>query len=120
MVGKNRDSSREAFWRRMLRRRAKSGMTIAEFCASEAVTVSAFYYWQRQIRRRDVAAEAENSDSTGEPTFLPVQILDDQVAAAPVEIVVGDGYVIRVSEAATIDHVRRVLQAVGTVDGGRR
>ena len=117
-MGKNRDSSREAFWRRMPRRRAKSGMTIAEFCVCEDLTPSAFYYWQREIRRRDGEVLARDSDSTGGATLLPVQILDDRAGGAPVEIVAGNGYVIRVSEAATVDQVRRVLQAVGTVEGG--
>jgi len=100
----------------MLRRRAKSGMTIAEFCASEDLTASAFYYWQRKIQRRDATSQAPKSDSAGGPTFLPVQLLDDRNDTAPVEIVTTSGYVIRVSDAATTDHVRRVLQAVGTVD----
>jgi len=42
-----------------------------------------------------------------------VQLLDDRNHSAPVEIVAASGYVIRVSEAATTDHVRRVLQAMG-------
>ena len=91
-------------------------MTIAEFCANEKLTVSAFYYWQRQIRRRDAKSQAQNSDSAGEPAFLPVQLLDDRNCTAPVEIVTSNGYVIRVGEEATTDHVRRVLQAVGTAD----
>lgn len=119
-MAKKSDPSREAFWRRMLRRRAKSGMTIAEFCASENVTASAFYYWQRRIRRGNAMLQAEASDSNSGPTLLPVQILDDRANPAPVEIVTGGGYVIRVGREATIDHLRRVLQAVGTVDGGSR
>jgi len=115
-VAKRGDSSREAFWRRMLRRRAKSGMTVSGFCASEDLPESAFYYWQRQIRRRDAKSQVENTDSTGGPAFLPVQLLDDRNGTAPVEIVTPSGYVIRVSEAATTDHVRRVLQAIGAPD----
>ena len=120
MVGKTRDSSREAYWRRMLRRRAESGMTVAEFCANEEVTASAFYYWQRRIRRRRGEAQTQSSDCTGGPTLLPVQIVDDRVGSAPIEIVAAGGYVIRVGDAATIDHLRRVLQAIDTADGGPR
>ena len=112
----SRDSSREAFWRRMLRRRAESGMTVAELCASEDVTTSAFYYWQRRIRRPDGKSQPQTSNSTDGPTLLPVQILDDRVGRAPVEIVAANGLVIRVGETATVDHVRRVLTAVDTVD----
>ena len=115
MVAKRGKPSGEAFWRRMLRRRAKSGMTIAEFCASEKLAPSAFYYWQRQIRRRDAKSQPQNPDPAGGSTLLPVQLLDDRGGTAPVEIVTTNGYVIRVGEDATTDHVRRVLQAVGRV-----
>jgi len=116
MVAKKRESRGEAFWRRVLRRRAKSGMTVAKFCASEDLPESAFYYWQRQIRRRDAKSPTENANSDAAPAFLPVQLLDDRNGTAPVEIVAPNGYVIRVREAATTEHVRRMLQAVGTAD----
>ena len=116
MVAKRADGSRETFWRRVLRRRAKSGMTVAEFCAKENLAESAYYYWQRQIRRRDVPSPTQSSQSSGGPTFLPVRLLDDRNSTAPVEIVTTNGFVIRVREEATTDHVRRVLQAVGPVD----
>ena len=91
-------------------------MTVAEFCASEGLAESAFYYWQRQIRRRDTESQAERTDSAGGPAFLPIQFVDDRPGTAPVEIVTTGGYVIRVSEAATTDHVRRVVQAVNAAD----
>ena len=115
-MAKGPDPKREAFWRRVLRRRARSGMTVAEFCASEGLTEGAFFHWQREIRRRDAETQERDSDSAERPTFLPLQLVDDRNSSAPVEIVTGNGYVIRVRESATADHVRRVLQAVGTTD----
>ena len=91
-------------------------MTVAELCASENVTTSAFYYWQKRIRRLDGLAQPRASDSTDGPALLPVQILDDRVDSAAVEIVAANGLVIRVGETASVDHVRRVLTAVDTVD----
>jgi len=105
------DASREAYWRQMPRRRAQSGMTIAEFCESQDVTASAFYYWQRQIRRRDAASQSHNADPAGGPAFLPVQLVDHRRGPAAIEIVTTNGYVTRVAEQETTDHVRRVLQA---------
>ena len=115
-MAKGSDPKREAFWRRVLRRRAKSGMTVAEFCASEGVTEGAFFHWQREIRRRDAERQGQDSDSSDRPSFLPLQLVNDRDRSASVEIVTGNGYVIRVRESATADHVRRVLQAVGTTD----
>ena len=115
-MAKGSDPKREAFWRRVLRRRAKSGMTVAEFCASEGLTEGAYFHWQREIRRRDAETQERDSDSADKPAFLPLQLVNDRDSWASVEIVTGNGYVIRVRESATTDHVRRVLQAVGTTD----
>ena len=111
-MAKKRDASREAFWRKALRRRAESGMTVAQFCASEDLTESVYRHWQREIRRRDAESQTQKSESADGATFVPVQLLDDRSGAAPVEILAGNGYVVRVSESATADHLRRVLQAV--------
>lgn len=114
-MSKRSEPRREAFWRRMLQRRTKSGMTVTKFCAKENLAESAFYYWQRQIRRRDAESPAGKSNSPDESTFVPVQLLDDRNNSTPVEIVTTNGYVIRVGAGATTDQVRQVLQAVGTV-----
>lgn len=112
-MAKERDANREAFWRRVLRGRARSGMTISEFCASEGLKTTAYHYWQREIKRRDAESQSRDTDPVSEPTFAAVQLVDD--SSASVEIVAGNGYVIRVSEQATSEHLRRVLQAVAEV-----
>ena len=58
-------------------------------------------------------SQSEKTDPDCEATLLPVQITDDRGCLAAVEIVAENGYLIRVSEQATAEHVRRVLQAVG-------
>jgi hypothetical protein len=87
-------------------------MTIAEFCDSEGLTTSSYRYWQREIKRRDAESPSSDADSTREPVFAAVELVDDRSCTAAVEIVVGKGYVIRVREQATAEQVRRVLQAV--------
>jgi hypothetical protein len=91
-------------------------MTISEFCASEDLTESAYHYWRREIQRRDAESPIPKSDPAEGTTFAPVQLLDDGNGAAPVEIVAASGYVVRVREAATTDHLRRVLQALSELD----
>jgi hypothetical protein len=115
-VGKHRDASREAFWRQALRRRVQCGMTIAEFCSSEGLTASAYHYWRREIERRDAESQEAEWDITNEPTLAAVELVEDAIGGATIEIVAETGYVIRVSEAATTEHVRRVLLAIRDVD----
>ena len=48
-----RDLKRERFWRAALRRRQKSGLTVREFCRGEQLPETSYYFWRREIARRD-------------------------------------------------------------------
>ena len=48
-----RDPKRERFWRAALRRRQTSGLTAKEFCRREQLAETAYYYWRRELARRD-------------------------------------------------------------------
>lgn len=113
MATKVRDRKGEAFWRKVLRRRERSGLTVAAFCKREQLKQTAYYYWQREILRRDaeqrIAADGDSSASA--PKFAPVRLVDDRESSS-VEIVAPNGLVVRVAEQASSDHVRRVLQLV--------
>ena len=111
MARRQRDGKRERFWRRALRRREKSGLTIVEFCEREDLSPTTYHFWRREIQRRDAEAPPPHTDHNPRATLVPVHVVDDE-KAAPIEIVAGNGLVVRVSEQATTEHVRRVLQAV--------
>jgi transposase-like protein len=48
-----RDPAKEQFWRSILKRFATSGQSIRQFCAARKLKETAFYFWRREIRRRD-------------------------------------------------------------------
>lgn len=48
-----RDPKREEFWRATLQRRQESGLTVREFCRHQQLSEAAYYFWQREIARRD-------------------------------------------------------------------
>ena len=52
MASTKRDSSREAFWRRIMAEFRKSGLTVREFCRRRKLHESAFYFWRRTIQDR--------------------------------------------------------------------
>jgi transposase-like protein len=114
-VSKARDANREEFWRQAVRRRTESGMTIVDFCAAEGLKPTAYHYWQREIKRRG-ALPSQPMEPSGKPTLAAVQVIDDRDDQSGVEIVAKNGYVVRVGERATAEHVRRVLQAVSELD----
>jgi hypothetical protein len=62
-------------WCERLVGQAPSGLTVRAFCHREALCESAFYYWRREIRRRDGLLKS-NRQATGAVSFL-------QLHAAP-------------------------------------
>jgi hypothetical protein len=53
---RGRDPKKESFWRERLLLQTRSGLTVRAFCEREALTETAFYFWRREIRRRDSRA----------------------------------------------------------------
>ena len=47
-----RDLNREAFWRGVMKRFGKSGLTARAFCASEQLSEPSFYAWRRMLPQR--------------------------------------------------------------------
>jgi hypothetical protein len=113
--GKVRDKSKEVFWRRTVRRQGQSGLTVRAFCREHELRETAFYFWRRELVRREAARPASVA-------FMPVRVLQDAPAPAGgrIEIVLsGDR---RVHVAAPVDRraladVLAVLSEVGTLFG---
>src|SRR5262245_12490325 len=49
----HRDPAKERYWRRLLRQSRRSGLTARDFCAEQGISVPSFYFWRREIDRRD-------------------------------------------------------------------
>ena len=47
-----RKREREAYWRNVLTRQSKSGLSVATFCRQESIAQASFYSWRRTIRER--------------------------------------------------------------------
>ncbi len=119
MSEKARGTRGEKYWRSALRRRERSGLTVAAFCEQEGLTASAYYFWQRKMkagnRKSQPAGEvlvSKDPPVAGEQTLAAVRVIADVPSTAEVEIVADNGYVVRVGPEATTEHLRRVLQTV--------
>jgi len=82
MTRRRRDVKKEEFWRRMLRREAGSGLSVRAWCRKHHLQQSAFYWWRRELARRDTeAAETTSAQaSTQSPSstaFVPVRLTED-------------------------------------------
>ena len=48
-------------WEERFERHRSGGLTVADFCAKERVSVNTFYYWAKRIDRRSTAARSVRS-----------------------------------------------------------
>jgi hypothetical protein len=102
MAKQQRDPQREQSWREVLVEFRASGQSVREFCQQRRLVESAFYYWQRELQRRD----AEPAPSSP-PAFVPVKV----VAAATIEVRCPSGHVVSLSNADS-DMLRHLFAAL--------
>jgi hypothetical protein len=98
-------------WAERLARYSQSGLTPAQFCALEAVSLPSFYAWRRRLAAAS-AAPADSADSAvaGEPRLLPVRL---QPPAPVVELVLATGTVLRLPTGCDVAWVRALVVALG-------
>ena len=53
-------------WQERFERYRSGGLTVADFCAKECVSVNTFYYWAKRIDRRSTAARSSASAAASE------------------------------------------------------
>ena len=120
-----RDPAKEKYWRRLLGRWRRSGLTGRDFCAANGVSEPSFYGWKREIARRDQeirvhtgattpAAGSGAASAAALPAFVPVTF--DPVPAEPapcLEVVLSGGRLLRVRgglDAALLRQLLAVLE----------
>lgn len=84
-------ADKEAFWRGVVERFARSGLTVREFCARERLSEPSFYWWKRELKGRPPM-----------PAFVPVAVAlpaEPTVGSEPrgpaLEVTLRGGYVLR-------------------------
>jgi hypothetical protein len=118
MAGK-KSREKETLWQEILRRQAKSELSIRGFCAAEGISEPSFYAWRKKLRERpDEAIERgarvrqpsrreQGPDEAG--LFVPLKLVD---AAALLEIVHPLGYRIQVTGDVNRDVLRQVIETL--------
>ena len=108
--GQQRDLKREAFWRGVLGRYSRSGLTVRGFCQREKVTEAAFYAWRRELRNRDRERQAA-------PAFVPLLVRDDpgQADDGGITVELRGGHVLRLPTMIAVERLAELVRAVETV-----
>ena len=112
MANHQRDPGKERFWRRMLRRWQRSNLTVRDFCSQQQLSEPSFYAWRRLIAERDRQPPAAQPTPT--PAFVPVRVVPPISATAAIELVLGNGRLLRVPagfDPATLRQLLAVIEA---------
>jgi transposase len=95
------DPATRQLWQQRLGRFTRSGLTVAAFCAREGISSASFYAWKRRL-----------TNGTPDTRFVPVRLVSPP-AAAPIELLLPSGCVLRLSPGFDPTWVRQVLDLLG-------
>jgi transposase len=103
---RSRAATRQA-WVERLARFAQAGLSPAQFCAHEGVSLPSFYAWKRRLTAEEQSGTAAEQPPT--PRLLPVRLQP----AVPLELVLPGGAVLRLLPGCDLDFVRALLSTLG-------
>jgi hypothetical protein len=117
-----RDLNKEAHWRKLVSAQHRSGQTVGQYCQENALAESAFWFWRRELSRRDAekptrrasgrGAAHRNGPARRPPSLVPVTIGPAFPHAAPVELLLPRGVSVRVGAGCDEGTLRMVLSAL--------
>ena len=114
-MARKKSGEAEARWREVLKRQAKSGLSVRAFCAAEGVSAPSFYSWRRKFRDRKNGSSrpprAKHSEGATDKDrlFVPLKLLD---TSHPLEIIHPLGYRIQVTGEVNPVALRKVIEAL--------
>ncbi len=71
-MARARSGDKERFWRALIEKQAKSGLSVGKFCTGVGVSSASFFGWKREIGRRDASGGSAPADG---PALVPVRVL---------------------------------------------
>lgn len=121
-VAKKPDPDRESFWRELVVRRERLGLTVAEICGQAGVSPASFFFWQRRLRQQKTGGRgAELLEAKPGAALVPVRILADRsdVGRNPVIVIEWPGPVrVQIPPGCDVPTIQAVLQGVAAIRAG--
>ena len=131
-MARKRSAEKVEFWRSMIRRQRRQGLSIREFCRRNSISENSFYTWRRELERRDAERGnvGDRSGSVGGRSrgtkkvsnrLIPVAILDEGDSGQalsnrdrrlPLEIGTPDGFTLRFDDHASPETISRLLEVI--------
>ena len=118
---KRRDVEKERYWRRVIGEAARSGVSIRRFCQQRRLKESQFYWWQRELKKRQQARALRRGNrgkatkDIGEATFALVSEDRGELGSSGIELVLRDGRRLRIGRGVDEQTLRTV---VGVLEEG--
>ncbi len=116
-TGLPRDPARERNWRGLLKQFAASGQSVRQFCATRRLRETAFYFWRREIQRRDRQTPAERRSGNRPPrrlTFAQVRLQPPRPAISEEgpRLRLAGGRELLLPASMPVEHVARLVHAI--------
>ena len=112
-----KNAQKEAYWRDMVKRQARSGMSVRRFCAEQKISEPSFYGWRKKLPQRNQGkvtprsrpSKTESADSVNGQAFIPLAVVDSGHA---LEIVHPLGYRVRIMGEVNARTLKQVFDAL--------
>lgn len=118
------NAEKQKYWRSVLRRQERSGLSVRQFCTDHRLSQASFYSWKRKIASRDRRAgvrperkgrkrsQAQTVTKPDEKTavFIPVRL--GAAAGGVLEVVHPRGHVVRIPAVFDENSLRQVLHVL--------
>jgi len=105
-----RDAAKERVWRRHVAAWRRSGLSVRDYCSAAGLAEANFYAWRRTLSEREQQKRCRPPAAL--PAFVPVEVVSDEATSTwrgSVEVVLGNGQVLRVGADFDAQVVRRLL-----------
>ena len=112
---------REDYWRGIVGRQRRSGLTHSDFCRSESISANSYFWWKRELRNRDekrrrTSARGAKSRARENDTSSLVEVMVTTPwpsANTPVfEVVLSNHRVVRVPAEFDAESLKRLLSVL--------
>lgn len=129
-MGRGVDHEKRGEWAERIRRRQGSGLTVAEFCEWEGVSVASFYNWQKKLSGTESVKQTVELVTSGRPSrslrkasFLPVHVMQGGTTTAPgtrIEIQFANGVrvFVPISDPESVENIISAASRLSSLNGG--
>jgi hypothetical protein len=115
------DPRKQQQWLQRILRWRGSHLSVRDYCDRLQVSEASFYAWKRTLQRRGLLADTASSGArapragalANAPLFLPVTVPVADTTSGRIDLVLPDGWTVRVTagfDAATLRQLLAVLQ----------